>query len=229
MHLNSELLFRKYALKHFDNEVNKVLEIGPTGYPSYYSKIVQQKEINWYTLDISDDCISGGEQHEFHITSNKEFEYPIANDQFDIVLSGQVMEHVTKIWLWIKELERITKPGGKIIIISPVSWPYHKAPSDCWRIYPDGMKALVEDFSNLEILFCDFETLEGDLYNSNELIPGMSSAILYNRQPYALTKKKMKFNLLMKYLGKVVTYFQTFQIPIEVSYDNICILQKPLV
>ncbi len=228
MHLNSDLLFRKYALKYFD-KASKVLEIGPTGYPSHYSMLVEREEIKWHTLDISNECISGGEKNEFHITSNNEFKYPIADNQFDIVLSGQVMEHVTKIWVWIKELERIIKPGGKIIIISPISWPYHKAPSDCWRIYPDGMKALVEDFSNLEIISCHFETLESKLYEGNELIPGMSSSAYYDGQPYATTKRKMKFNRFIKSFGKLHKYFQNCQIPIEVSYDNICILQKPLV
>lgn len=91
------------------------------------------------------------------------------------------------------------------------------------------MKALVEDFSNLAIISCHFETLESELYNSNELIPGMSSAAYYNGQPFPIIKKKIKFNGFIKSLGKLHKYFENYQIPIQVSYDNICILQKPLI
>ena len=36
----------------------------------------------------------------------------------------------------------IISPNGYIITINPVSWKYHEAPVDCWRIYPEGMKTI---------------------------------------------------------------------------------------
>ena len=64
-----------------------------------------------------------------------------------------------KIWLWIKELTRVCKVGGLVITINPVSWPYHEHPIDCWRAFPEGMRALYEDAS-LEVLLSIFESLE---------------------------------------------------------------------
>jgi hypothetical protein len=66
---------------------------------------------------------------------------------------------MSQIWLWIKEASRVCKIGGKVITINPVSWPYHEAPVDCWRIYPEGMKALCEEAS-LRVLHSSFESLE---------------------------------------------------------------------
>ena len=200
MHLNSELIFKKYGSKHFSENL-KVLEIGPSGNPSHYCKLVNNNSI-WHTLDIDTTYLSGGEQNTLHIKSNSEYNYPIDSETFDIVLSGQVMEHVSKIWVWIKELERITKPGGKIILISPISWPYHEAPIDCWRIYPDGMKALVEDFTSLKILLCKQETLEEELIMSPEYIPGTSSLDIFQK-PYLRTRRKI-------YLTGFVNFFQKF-------------------
>lgn len=226
MHLNSDLIFRKYALEYF-KDCKRILEIGPTGFPSYYSEIVNSDKIEWNTLDISDACISGGEKNPLHHTSNDGYNYPFLENEFEIVLSGQVMEHVPRIWKWIKELERITKPGGKIIIISPISWPYHKAPDDCWRIYPEGMQALIEDFSSLKIILCHFESLEEFLFPDTKLIPGMSSAAYYNSTPYPEIQRRIKYNKIIKTLSKFKKGVRDFEIPIEISFDSICILEKP--
>jgi len=69
----------------------------------------------------------------------------VLNGEFDVLISGQCMEHVPMPWRWMKELARITKPGGTLCIIGPHSWEYHPSPLDCWRIWPDGMKACMED------------------------------------------------------------------------------------
>jgi ubiquinone/menaquinone biosynthesis C-methylase UbiE len=226
MHANSELIFKKYALGHFES-YTKVLEIGPSGNPSHYSCLVSNKTIKWHTIDIDTTYLQGGEKNTLHIVSNLEYNYPIEDATFDIVLCGQVMEHVSKIWLWIKELERITKPGGKIILISPISWPYHEAPIDCWRIYPEGMKALINDFTNLNILVCTQETLEHLFLKTDNIIPGKSSIGL-DMQPHLHVRRKLFFNRICKFLIKFHRHFNNYIIPIEAAYDNICILQKPL-
>ena len=45
----------------------------------------------------------------------------------------------------MKEVARVVKPDGLVITIAPVSWPYHAAPIDCWRVYPAGLNALWGD------------------------------------------------------------------------------------
>ena len=122
MHLNSELIFQKYATKYFSSG-QRVLEIGPNGFPSYFRKMIDIGGIEWHTLDIGSAHIEGGEKNPLHILSTSEYKYPIVEDTYDIVLSGQVMEHVKKIWTWVEELKRITRSGGIIITIVPVSWP----------------------------------------------------------------------------------------------------------
>ena len=70
---------------------------------------------------------------------------PLPTDHYDVVFSLSVIEHVPKVWTWVKELVRTTKPGGYVILVNPVSWPYHESPVDCWRILPEGYKALFEE------------------------------------------------------------------------------------
>ena len=74
----------------------------------------------------------------------------IKDETFDLVISGQVFEHIEYPWLTIKEIERVLKPSGFCIIIAPNSGMEHKAPKDCYRYYPDGFRALAR-WANLKV------------------------------------------------------------------------------
>lgn len=151
MHLNSQLLFRKYAGRCFTDH-QRVLEIGPDGFPSTYQAAVGNPTLTWETLDVAADP-------RLTYPAAGEYSFPAPDNAFDVVVSGQVIEHVRKTWVWMKEVARVCKPGGCIITINPVSWGYHEAPIDCWRIYPEGMKALYDE-AGLEVELCSAEALE---------------------------------------------------------------------
>ena len=61
-----------------------------------------------------------------------------------------------------------------MIPINPVSSPYHKAPADCWRIYPEGMRALY-DHAGLTTLLSKYETLELGRRGQGRALPGLSA------------------------------------------------------
>lgn len=48
-----------------------------------------------------------------------EVPYPFADDEFDLVVSNHVVEHVPDVMSFITELYRITKPGGRIKLLTP--------------------------------------------------------------------------------------------------------------
>jgi hypothetical protein len=197
MHTNSKLLFEKYARRYFDSGM-KVLEIGPDGFPSSYRKIVANENISWDTLDIY-------ESSALTYSKSNLYSFAIPDDTYDIVLSGQVLEHIAKIWRWMPELARVTKPQGRVITISPVSWPYHEVPIDCWRTFPDGMKALCED-SNLRVEVSLFESLE--LPISRRALPGRSAE-----------SQRWQVRLCFRLLG-------IFGFPVEKAFDTITIAVK---
>jgi len=69
----------------------------------------------------------------------------------NIVISGQCLEHTKRPWVWIQHVMEFAEVGTVVILIAPAMWPHHRYPVDCWRIYPDGMRSLLE-FAGLEVL-----------------------------------------------------------------------------
>jgi len=213
MHLNSELLLRKYALGYFKDNL-RVLEIGPAGIPSAYQKMVNNPTLTWHTLDLHESFPG------LTYISKEEYHYPIDSESYDIIITGQVIEHVKKIWLWLDELKRILRKNGTMVIINPVSWPYHAFPVDCWRIFPDGMKALCEEV-NLEVILCEFESIEAQHFSSSltPTIPGQSYTYLNQKKKITLIKF---WNGLIHYLP----ILNKLKVSVEVAYDTITVVTK---
>jgi ubiquinone/menaquinone biosynthesis C-methylase UbiE len=213
MHLNSRLLFEKHAKSHF-REGLRVLEIGPDGDPSTYWKLAGRPSGEWHTADLAVAVGTEGEHrfmegapNAFTHLMKSEYEIPVENDTYDVVLSGQVMEHVRHIWRWMPELARVCRPGGHVITISPVSWPYHEVPYDCWRAYPEGMRAL-SDEAGLEVVVCESESLEPPA--SRNTYPGISYAEF---APSGALKAAVK---------RMIGW------PLPVAVDTVTIARKPL-
>lgn len=66
-------------------------------------------------------------------------------EQFDVVISGQTLEHTLKPWRWILDVASLAKPGGLVWIIAPNTWQFHEYHRDCWRVWPDGLRQLFDE------------------------------------------------------------------------------------
>jgi SAM-dependent methyltransferase len=166
MHNNAQQLFKKYLIQYFINNP-KVLEVGPDTSPSSLQKLVNEnfRVDSWHTLELESEfsknkCLhSKLTKSQINVLAEDPYCFPVDDNTYDVVVSAFVIEHVPNVWVWIKELSRIIKNKGYLVTIAPTSWPYHEAPVDCWRIYPEGMKALYES-ANLEVITCLNDCLE---------------------------------------------------------------------
>jgi len=61
---------------------------------------------------------------------------------FDVVISGQCMEHVNHPWDWLSNLAALY--SKYICIIAPHSFKEHRFPIDTYRYFPDGMRDLFD-------------------------------------------------------------------------------------
>ena len=66
-------------------------------------------------------------------------------DVYDVVISGQCLEHARRPWELVKAMAWVPKPGGHLFVAAPWQAKVHRHPLDCWRILPDGMDVLIEE------------------------------------------------------------------------------------
>ncbi|MDQ5838158.1 MAG: class I SAM-dependent methyltransferase [Acidobacteriota bacterium] len=81
--------------------------------------------------------IEGNEDAEVVIGADGRL--PVADREFDCVLSSQVLEHVGDAQLYLRESFRVLRPGGSLVLSTHGVWPYHPDPTDFWRWTKDGL------------------------------------------------------------------------------------------
>jgi SAM-dependent methyltransferase len=195
------MLFEKYAVPVFDDGAT-VLELGPDGKPSTFQKLTEARQLNWETIEISNSRCD-----PTYLISDP-YQFPIEDNRYDIVISANVIEHVPYVWRWMKEVSRVCKTGGLVITINPVTWPFHEGPVDCWRIYPDGMKALSDD-AGMDIVVSKWESVEIETFTT--------------WLPERLRRKKIGFQRISSFLGLVGEALRT---DFRGSFDTITIAKK---
>lgn len=129
----------------------------------------------------------------------------LADESFDVVISGQAFEHIEYFWVTMIEIARILKPGGLCCIVAPSGGFEHRYPVDCWRFYRDGFTALAK--------WARLECLESSTDWESKGFPDDGSAswkdsVLIARKPaygqLASLKRRLKYRLAIGALERLV-------------------------
>lgn len=148
MHVTSMDSMREQIKKFCNPEAKmRVLDFGSLDLNGTYKPLFDSPL--WEYVG-SDGC--PGKNVDIVLDSN--FKWDIEPDSFDLVISGQVMEHVKAPWKMAEAIYRVVKPGGMTIVIAPWMWDYHAFPLDCWRIFPDGMVYVMSEVAGFKTLDC---------------------------------------------------------------------------
>ncbi len=81
----------------------------------------------------------------------------VPDASFDVIVSIDVFEHITRPWKAAEEIARLLRPGGLSYTSTLFSWRYHPCPIDYWRFSPDCLTFL---FEGLETIEAGFDTTE---------------------------------------------------------------------
>ena len=133
-----EWFVRKYT-ENIDEA--KILDVGSYNVNGCYKELFEIKNFNYRGLDME-------EGPNVDIVPKNTYDWTeIKNDNYDITISGQALEHIEFFWVTVSEMIRVTKKGGLICIIAPNGFEEHRYPVDCWRFFTDGMVALARYYS----------------------------------------------------------------------------------
>jgi SAM-dependent methyltransferase len=69
---------------------------------------------------------------------------PFKPGAFDTVVSTEVLEHVPEPLRALTEMRRVLKPGGHLVLSTPMYWPRHEVPYDFFRYPYDGLLHLLK-------------------------------------------------------------------------------------
>lgn len=141
MHEFSYNLMKEWAIKYKFID-KQVLDVGSLDINGSYRDIFK----NYTGLDIV-------EGKNVDIVAKNPYKYPLKDNSYEVVISGQTLEHVEDTHKFIKELARVAKE--MVCIIVPANGILeHRHPVDCWRVYPDGLRFLFEKIAKLKVIDC---------------------------------------------------------------------------
>jgi len=148
MHEASMILMKDFMNRYVDKDL-MILDVG--------SQRVKSQSMYYKTL-LPDGCKYDGldmsEGLNVDIVVKNPYSWSeVASEKYDVVISGQALEHAKFPWLVMQEIYRVLKPNGICCIIVPSMGFEHRFPYDCFRYLPDGLRALGE-YAGLEVLEC---------------------------------------------------------------------------
>jgi len=118
-----------------------VLDVGGRYQP--YRPLFENRLAHYIACDLERtelvDVIASGES------------LPFASDSFDVVLCTQVFEYFDHPHLAAKEIHRVLRPGG-VLLMSVVSFGPRFVDDEHWRFTPSGIQAVLHLFGQITIV-----------------------------------------------------------------------------
>jgi SAM-dependent methyltransferase len=162
VHENSEKLVVD-LLRRVGKPGLRVLDVGSLDVNGTYRPLVERFGMTYVGVDAEP-----GENVDL---VGSAYHLPDSLGEFDLVLSGQTLEHLTLPLLAVEEMKRVCRIGGWVLLVAPFFFHEHRFPVDCWRFLPDGLRFLLEGFDDL-----DAGLVHGDCFGLGRKPAGYTSA-----------------------------------------------------
>jgi 2-polyprenyl-3-methyl-5-hydroxy-6-metoxy-1,4-benzoquinol methylase len=120
--LKKNIRIQKMAsiLNGFDFQDKNILDIGC--YDGTFLSLVKNRQNNFFGIEASDWAVQKsrkkGLQVEHHFFDDKA-KFPYTDNFFDIIVAGEIIEHVYDTDFFLTEIRRVLKPSGKLLISTP--------------------------------------------------------------------------------------------------------------
>ena len=108
------------------------------------------------------------------------WDLPFKDDEFDGLISTQVLEHTAKIPETVQEIKRVVKNDGLVFVSVPFVFPEHGIPYDFYRFTRYGLKEVFKDFEIIEIIpSCGYISTQFRLANNFLMYVPLSKYIFF--------------------------------------------------
>src|SRR5258706_2277193 len=141
--------FAQSVQARYAGETVRVLDIGSAGVNGTYQELFRFEGAQYVGLDIQPGP-------NVDVVPADPYDWAELEDEsFDVIISGQALEHIEFPWVILEQIAAKLKPQGLACLIAPSRGPEHRYPIDCYRYYADGLRALAK-WSGLKVLECDY-------------------------------------------------------------------------
>ena len=199
MHKSSYLKMQYIKEKYLNPNLElKILDIGSfdkTG-DYNYGKILNEKKWTYQGLDLKPG-------NNVDIIVENAYDWSeIEENSYDVVVSGQALEHMEFFWLTMEQINKVLKPGGLCCIIVPSKGPVHKNPYDCYRFNEDGVRSLVK-YVKFDILESGTTTdeISDPWYDSFVIARKPGGKVIQNELEDRIDNVERKMDLILEKLG----------------------------
>ena len=171
MHKTSYLKMKWFKNKYLKTSDNlKILDVGSldTNGDFNYRAIFNEKNWSYTGLDFQNG-------NNVDILVNDIYNWlEVEDNTYDVVISGQLFQHLEYFWLTMSEIERVLKPGGYVCIIAPAAGPKHGGNMpNCYRFREDGLAAMAK--------YVDLEVLSTEVNGSDDAAPWHDACLVAHK------------------------------------------------
>ena len=142
MHKNSYSKMKWFKETYLnDDEMLNILDVSSIDSTRKFNYKTIFKEENWKYSLLSNQLNSKADIVVYDIYNW----YEIEDNSYDVIISGQLFQHLEYFWLTMSEIERVLKPGGYVCIITPAAGPKNGGNMpNCYRFREDGLAAIAK-------------------------------------------------------------------------------------
>lgn len=168
-------LITRISQKYFNG---KFLDIG-CGKMPYKMEVVKSVE-EYIGVDIKNDSYQDIIKPDFYWDGSV---LPFENDLIDSSMLIEVLEHVPQPEKTLREINRVLKKGGYLLITVPFLWTLHDVPNDEYRYTPFALRRMLEA--------SNFEIVEIESFGNWHASLASTLALYTKRAPIQSWKKKI--------------------------------------
>jgi SAM-dependent methyltransferase len=105
----------------------------------HYEDFIRSHALQYYGVDWTKTL----HHHRMDVVADLNQALPFLESSADTIFSVSVMEHLHNPVIFLQEVHRVLRPGGRLVLQVPFQWRVHEAPHDYFRYTLYGLRHLL--------------------------------------------------------------------------------------